>query len=56
VRGLVPSGAVDEASIGTLIDLRRRFRPTPELDHVADTWTSMLTGRARPGPVDATQD
>ena len=46
VRGLIPGGAVDEASIGTLIDLRRRFRPTPELDRVAESWPSMVTGRA----------
>ena len=55
VRGLIPDGAVDRASIGTLIDLRRRYRPTPELDQVAHSWPSMVTGRARPGPNDVTQ-
>ena len=50
VRGLIPGGAVDEASVGTLIDLRRRYRRSPELDRVADSWPSMVTGRARPGP------
>jgi ABC-type nitrate/sulfonate/bicarbonate transport system substrate-binding protein len=50
VRGLIPGGSVDEASIATLIDLRRRYRPTPELDQVAESWLSMVTGRARPGP------
>ena len=49
VRGLIPGGAVDEASIGTLIDLRRRYRPTPELDQIAESWPSMVTGPARPG-------
>jgi ABC-type nitrate/sulfonate/bicarbonate transport system substrate-binding protein len=53
-RGLIPGGAVDEASIGTLIDLRRRYRPTPELDRVVDSWPSMVTGRARPGSADVT--
>jgi ABC-type nitrate/sulfonate/bicarbonate transport system substrate-binding protein len=52
VRGLIPGGAVDEASIGTLIDLRRRYRPSSELDQVADSWPSMVTGRARPGPAE----
>jgi ABC-type nitrate/sulfonate/bicarbonate transport system substrate-binding protein len=56
VRGLIPGGAVDEASIGTLIDLRRRFRPTSELDQVAKSWPSMVTGRARPSPADTTPD
>jgi len=53
VRGLIPGGAVDEASIGTLIDLRRRYRPTPELDQIAESWPSMVTGPARPGPAPA---
>jgi ABC-type nitrate/sulfonate/bicarbonate transport system substrate-binding protein len=48
VRGLVPGGAVDGASIDTLIDLRRRYRPSPELDQVADSWPSIVTGRAGP--------
>jgi ABC-type nitrate/sulfonate/bicarbonate transport system substrate-binding protein len=56
VRGLIPGGAVDEASIGTLIDLRRRYRPSPELDQVVDSWPSMVTGRARSGPPDVSLD
>ena len=50
VRGLIPGGAVDDASIGTLIDLRRRYRPTPELDQVAESWPSIVIGRDGPGP------
>ncbi len=55
VRGLIPGGAVDEESIGTLINVRRRYRPTPELDQVAASWSSLVSGRARPGPA-ATHD
>ncbi len=32
VHGLVPDGSVDEASLRTLVDLRRRYRPAPAPD------------------------
>jgi ABC-type nitrate/sulfonate/bicarbonate transport system substrate-binding protein len=35
-RGLIPVGAVDAASLTTLVDLRRRFLPAPELDDVVN--------------------
>lgn len=35
-RGLIPDGSVDAASLTTLVDLRRRFLPSPELDDVVD--------------------
>ena len=35
-RGLIPDGSVDAASLTTLVDLRRRFLPAPELDDVVD--------------------
>jgi ABC-type nitrate/sulfonate/bicarbonate transport system substrate-binding protein len=31
-RGLIADGAVDAAALGTLVELRRRFLPAPELD------------------------
>ncbi|CAA0129242.1 Uncharacterised protein [Mycolicibacterium vanbaalenii] len=31
-RGLIPGGTVDTASLSTLVELRRRFLPVPELD------------------------
>lgn len=46
-RGLIGDGAVDEASVSTLIELRRRHLPTPELDEVSSGWPSMLVGPAR---------
>jgi hypothetical protein len=50
--GLIDDGAVDDASVNTLIELRRRHRPTPELDEVAASWRSILVGPARGEPVD----
>ncbi len=44
--GLVPDGVVDEASIATLLGLRRRFAPTPELDVVADSLSDFINSRA----------
>jgi hypothetical protein len=41
--GLIADGHIDEASIDTLINLRRRHSPSPELDVVASTWPEMLT-------------
>ncbi|MGV9798172.1 ABC transporter substrate-binding protein [Mycobacterium sp. NPDC003449] len=40
--GLITDGHVDAASIDTLIDLRRRHAPSPELDAVASAWPTML--------------
>ena len=44
--GLITDGRVDEASINTLIDLRRRHSPSPDLDVVADQWPTMVTAAA----------
>jgi ABC-type nitrate/sulfonate/bicarbonate transport system substrate-binding protein len=44
--GLITDGRVDESSIETLIDLRRRHHPSPELDVVASAWPTMLTAAA----------
>jgi hypothetical protein len=35
-RGLIPDGSVDAASLATLVALRRRFLPAPELDEVVE--------------------
>jgi hypothetical protein len=43
---LITDGRVDESSIDTLINLRRRHSPSPDLDVVASTWQSVL---ATPG-------
>jgi hypothetical protein len=40
--GLITDGRVDEASIDTLINLRRRHCPSPDLDVVASTWHTVL--------------
>ena len=32
--GLLSSGRIDRASVATLLELRRRFLPSPDLDHV----------------------
>jgi hypothetical protein len=44
--GLITDGRVDEPSIATLIGLRRRHSPSPELADVATAWPSMLTAAA----------
>ncbi|NVN53695.1 ABC transporter substrate-binding protein [Mycolicibacterium hippocampi] len=44
-RGLIPDGTVDVASLSTLVELRRRFLPSPELDGL----TSRLDEVARDG-------
>lgn len=46
-RGLIPDGLVDGASVSTLIDLRRTYAPTPELDAVTASWPEMVVERAR---------
>jgi ABC-type nitrate/sulfonate/bicarbonate transport system substrate-binding protein len=49
--GLITDGHVDEASINTLIDLRRRHSPSPDLDVVAAEWPTMVRAAAlRTGP------
>jgi ABC-type nitrate/sulfonate/bicarbonate transport system substrate-binding protein len=42
-RGLIPDGRVDAASVKTLVELRRAYLPTDELDDVAVSWESMLS-------------
>jgi hypothetical protein len=44
--GLITDGNVDEASINTLIDLRRRHSPSPDLDVVAAGWPTMVAAAA----------
>jgi ABC-type nitrate/sulfonate/bicarbonate transport system substrate-binding protein len=45
--GLINDGHVDDASIETLIELRRRHSPSPDLDVVAAEWPTMLTAATR---------
>jgi ABC-type nitrate/sulfonate/bicarbonate transport system substrate-binding protein len=45
--GLITDGHVDDPSIETLIELRRRHSPSPDLDVVAAEWPTMLTAAAR---------
>jgi hypothetical protein len=40
--GLITDGRVDESSIDTLINLRRRHSPSPDLDGLAATWQTVL--------------
>jgi hypothetical protein len=40
--GLITDGRVEESSIDTLINLRRRHSPSPDLDVVASTWHTVL--------------
>jgi ABC-type nitrate/sulfonate/bicarbonate transport system substrate-binding protein len=47
VTGLIPGGIVDAAAVGTLIGLRRSYRPTDELDVVTAQWPDMVLERAR---------
>ena len=49
-RGLISDGVVDRASIGTLIDLRRTYMPTPELDVVTESWEAMVIDHALEEP------
>jgi hypothetical protein len=44
--GLITDGRVDEASINTLIELRRRHSPSQDLDLVAGEWLTMVTAAA----------
>lgn len=45
-RGLVPDGIVDRASISTLLDLRRAYLPTPQLDLIAGALDTTVVDRA----------
>jgi ABC-type nitrate/sulfonate/bicarbonate transport system substrate-binding protein len=40
--GFIPTGRIDRASISTLLDLRRRYLPTTELDHVEDSLNGFI--------------
>ena len=44
--GLITDGHIDEASINTLIELRRRHSPSPDLDAAASEWPTILTAAA----------
>ena len=46
--GLTPGGMVDRASINTLVELRRKFAPTPELDAVMGSLSRVVDRRALP--------
>ncbi|MGC8511335.1 MAG: hypothetical protein ACP5PB_10750, partial [Acidimicrobiales bacterium] len=48
VTGYIDDGAVGHDAMATLIDLRRRFRPAPELDHVMDHLDDVIVVAARP--------
>jgi ABC-type nitrate/sulfonate/bicarbonate transport system substrate-binding protein len=49
--GLITDGHVDDASIDTLLRLRRRHSPSPDLDAVENQWPTMLAAAAhRTGP------
>jgi hypothetical protein len=50
--GLIPDGVVDGASVRTLIDLRRAYRPSDELDRVAEQWPAMLAEQAQENMTD----
>lgn len=39
LRGLITDGGVDPAAVATLVDLRRRFLPMPELDDIAEAYS-----------------
>jgi hypothetical protein len=44
--GLITDGHVDDASIDTLLRLRRRHSPSPDLDAVENQWPTMLAAAA----------
>lgn len=46
VTGLVPDGFVDRASMATLVQLRRRYVPTTELDSILDSLGDVVNRRA----------
>ncbi|MHB1087837.1 MAG: ABC transporter substrate-binding protein [Acidimicrobiales bacterium] len=45
--GLVPDGVVDVRAIETLVDLRRKYMPSPELDGILGSIDDILVGAAR---------
>jgi hypothetical protein len=45
-RGLIEDGAVDVVSFATLVDLRRRFLPAPELDGLTDRLDELVRASA----------
>lgn len=49
--GLVPEGRAPREAFGTLLALRRRFRPEPGLEEAAAGLEAMLVGRALRGQV-----
>ncbi|MBW4077123.1 MAG: ABC transporter substrate-binding protein [Acidobacteria bacterium] len=46
--GLIDDGVVDVTALATLIDLRRKYMPTPELDVILESIDDILIGSARP--------
>jgi ABC-type nitrate/sulfonate/bicarbonate transport system substrate-binding protein len=42
VTGFVASGRVDRASVATLVELRRAYAPTPELDRIMDALDTVV--------------
>jgi hypothetical protein len=48
-RGLIPGGAVDAASLHTLLELRRRFRNSHEIDSVPDQFDTLVRAGALVG-------
>ena len=45
--GLVPDGLVDRPSLATVVELRRRYLATPELDDVLNSLDDLVDRRAR---------
>lgn len=48
-RGLIADGSVDAAALRTLVDLRRRFLPAPELDGLATRFDDVVRPAALTG-------
>jgi ABC-type nitrate/sulfonate/bicarbonate transport system substrate-binding protein len=44
--GLVSDGVLDRASISTLLELRRAYLPTPELESIPDSLSTMVRSKA----------
>jgi ABC-type nitrate/sulfonate/bicarbonate transport system substrate-binding protein len=45
-RGLIPDGIVDPSSIATLVELRRQFAPTLELESIIDSLDDFVDARS----------
>ncbi|MDQ1608008.1 MAG: hypothetical protein QOE16_740, partial [Microbacteriaceae bacterium] len=41
--GLIPDGVADRESLALLLELRRRYLPTPQLDRLEDEYSSMFS-------------